>query len=95
MLWEVIIMKKENDNLNNIIDEEALAFAFAIRNTNHKNEKSYLRKNHKRWLKILALEQAEQNAAILIAKGIDFDTVSKITGLTFNVIQLIANNFSN
>jgi hypothetical protein len=90
-------MKKENDNLNNniIFDKEALAFAIAERNIKHKNENKCLRKNHKRWLKILELEQAEQNAATLIAKGIDYDTISKITGLTFNVIQLIANNFSN
>ncbi len=79
-------------NNNYLFDEEALAFASAVRNTNYKNENKCLRKNHKRWLKILALEQAEQNAAALIAKGIDYNTVSKITGLTFNVVQLIANN---
>lgn len=77
------------------IDEEALAFAIAARNIKHKNENICFRKKHKKWIKIMALEQDEQNAATFIAKGIDFDTVSKITGLTFNVIQLIANNFSN
>lgn len=82
-------------NNNIIFDKEALAFAIAARNIKHKNENICFRKKHKKWIKIMALEQDEQNAATLIAKGIDFDTVSKITGLTFNVIQLIANNFSN
>ena len=50
-------------NNNYLFDEEALAFASAVRNTNYKNENKCLRKNHKRWLKILALEQAEQRMA--------------------------------
>ena len=79
-------------NNNYLFDEEALAFASAVRNTNYRNENKCLRKNHKRWVKIMALEQAEQNAAALIAKGIEFDTNAKITGLSYSVVQLIANS---
>ncbi|MBO6303144.1 MAG: hypothetical protein J6N15_11980 [Ruminiclostridium sp.] len=51
-----------------------------------------LRNSHHKWLRIIAHEQTEQAAADLVLKGVDFNTVAKITGLPYAVVQLIANN---
>lgn len=49
-------------------------------------------KCHDRWLKIIASEQVEQQAAALVSRGIDYNTVASITGLPYAVVQLIGNN---
>ena len=73
---------------------EALDEIYAVRKRNHNNDNKITRKAHLRWLKIISLELAEQQAASLVSDGIDYDTVARITGLTYDVVQLIANNFT-
>ena len=87
-------LKELLDNNFLIQDSDNPTFAitdFHIMNRMDKNR----RISHKKcsqWLKVIALEQAEQYAANLLNKGIDNDTVAQITGLTYGVVQLIANN---
>ena len=64
-----------------------------MRTMNQINKNTQRLKNHRyKWLKIIAREQTEQSAADLVLKGVDYNTVAKITGLPYAVVQLIANN---
>ncbi len=60
---------------------------------NRINKNTQRLRNHRyKCLRSIAHEQTEQAAADLVLKGVDFNTVAKITGLPYAVVQLIANN---
>lgn len=77
---------------NNYYDAEVLTPATIKRMNRMDKNRQISHKRCSQWLKVIALEQAEQYAANLLNKGIDYDTVVQITGLTYGVVQLIANN---
>lgn len=91
----ILLMKKEDNKhimSNNYYDAEVLTPATIKRMNRMDKNRRISHKKCSQWLKVIALEQAEQYAANLLNKGIDNDTVVQITGLTYGVVQLIANN---
>ena len=74
------------------MDTEELTIKM-MRTMNQINKNTQRLRNHRyKWLKIIAREQTEQSAADLVFKGVDYNTVAKITGLPYAVVQLIATN---